>query len=218
MTQKNCKVITSTPDKYELEVVECTGCGFHLGIDASYLEQVDGVGLLCPSCGMALVIGGEGDAEEKEKEKEECTWSKEDQAVARSEGWDLGWSHAAGPTDSVAPCVCGSGTPAVRCPCQTEAENGPPHRQIVALGEMKILDGDLDAVLHVFRRASKGYPTAVHAILYLLAVDPLWTAAEISQAVKKGHIVPMGDAGPIELVTQIRHQYVNIFHRLRNGI
>jgi len=37
-------------DEVELEVIECD-CGFHLGIDATYLDQVDeGVTITCPSC------------------------------------------------------------------------------------------------------------------------------------------------------------------------
>ena len=50
-------------DNYTLEVYECE-CGFHLGIDATYLEQVkDTVEMECPSCGLFLVMGsvGEGD-------------------------------------------------------------------------------------------------------------------------------------------------------------
>jgi ssDNA-binding Zn-finger/Zn-ribbon topoisomerase 1 len=60
---QHCKVITNQKDKYELEVVECNHCGFHLGIDASYLEQVDGVSLACPGCNITLVIPGEGEAD-----------------------------------------------------------------------------------------------------------------------------------------------------------
>jgi hypothetical protein len=41
---------TVVADKAELEVYECP-CGFHLGIDASYLEQVGDVTIECPSCG-----------------------------------------------------------------------------------------------------------------------------------------------------------------------
>ena len=36
-------------DKYVLEVLECN-CGFHLGIDASYLDQVGDFKMHCPSC------------------------------------------------------------------------------------------------------------------------------------------------------------------------
>lgn len=60
---------------YELEVVECTNCGFHLGIDATYLEQVDGVGILCPSCGITMSIPGfgdeDGDITPKKRENED---------------------------------------------------------------------------------------------------------------------------------------------------
>lgn len=63
MPDRNVTVITDQTDRYELEVVECRTCGFHLGIDASYLEQVDGVSLDCPGCGIGLTIGGEGEAD-----------------------------------------------------------------------------------------------------------------------------------------------------------
>lgn len=33
----------------ELEYVECD-CGFHLALDASYLDQVDDIKINCPSC------------------------------------------------------------------------------------------------------------------------------------------------------------------------
>jgi len=46
-----CKFIESvSSDRVELEVYECS-CGFHIGIDSSYLEQVDDVKIVCPSCG-----------------------------------------------------------------------------------------------------------------------------------------------------------------------
>lgn len=48
-------------DIVELSVFECE-CGFHLGLDATYLDQVDGVITIdCPSCGHSLVC----DEEEK---------------------------------------------------------------------------------------------------------------------------------------------------------
>lgn len=36
-----------------LEVFECQ-CGFHLGLDATYLDQVGDVCLPCPSCGVYI--------------------------------------------------------------------------------------------------------------------------------------------------------------------
>lgn len=35
--------------EYVLEVIECN-CGFHLGVDATYLDQVDSIVVNCPSC------------------------------------------------------------------------------------------------------------------------------------------------------------------------
>ena len=43
-------------DVYSLEVVECD-CGFHLGIDATYLDQVGPVDIACPSCGKEIGVG-----------------------------------------------------------------------------------------------------------------------------------------------------------------
>jgi hypothetical protein len=42
-------------EKFSLEVVECS-CGFHLGIDATYLDLVDGVDIKCPSCGEMISV------------------------------------------------------------------------------------------------------------------------------------------------------------------
>jgi len=46
--------------KCSLEIVECGGCGFHMGIDATYLEQVDGVDIPCPSCGEMISVEAYG--------------------------------------------------------------------------------------------------------------------------------------------------------------
>jgi predicted nucleic acid-binding Zn-ribbon protein len=50
--------ITTEPTRYELEVFECQACGFHVGIDGSYLIQAGGVKMRCPSCGAALTMAG----------------------------------------------------------------------------------------------------------------------------------------------------------------
>ena len=36
-------------DQVQLEVVQCD-CGFHLGIDATFLDQVGDLTIKCPSC------------------------------------------------------------------------------------------------------------------------------------------------------------------------
>jgi len=36
-------------DEVQLEVIECD-CGYHMGIDATFLDQVGDVELECPSC------------------------------------------------------------------------------------------------------------------------------------------------------------------------
>jgi hypothetical protein len=52
---ENCKPID--PVLCELETVECT-CGYHMGVDATYLDQVGTAKIPCPSCGRMLVILG----------------------------------------------------------------------------------------------------------------------------------------------------------------
>lgn len=37
-------------DSAELVVVECPGCGYHMGVDYTYLEQIGPVDIVCPSC------------------------------------------------------------------------------------------------------------------------------------------------------------------------
>jgi hypothetical protein len=39
--------------EYELDVIECD-CGFHLGLDATYLDQVSEIQIDCPSCGKII--------------------------------------------------------------------------------------------------------------------------------------------------------------------
>jgi|GEM_PF-6307461 len=52
-------------NKSALEVYECP-CGFHLGVDATYLEQVGGVYVKCPSCGRPhRVPAFDGEANER---------------------------------------------------------------------------------------------------------------------------------------------------------
>lgn len=38
---------------YELEIYECS-CGFHIGLDATYLDQCGPIKTPCPSCGALL--------------------------------------------------------------------------------------------------------------------------------------------------------------------
>ena len=39
--------------KVQLEVVECD-CGYHMGVDATYLDQVGDFVTECPSCGAVI--------------------------------------------------------------------------------------------------------------------------------------------------------------------
>ncbi len=36
-------------DEVQLEVIECD-CGYHMGIDATYLDQVGDLNIQCPAC------------------------------------------------------------------------------------------------------------------------------------------------------------------------
>ena len=36
-------------DQVQLEVIECD-CGYHMGIDATFLDQIGDVFLICPAC------------------------------------------------------------------------------------------------------------------------------------------------------------------------
>lgn len=40
-------------EKVQLEVVECD-CGYHMGIDATFLDQVGDFQTVCPSCGEVI--------------------------------------------------------------------------------------------------------------------------------------------------------------------
>ncbi len=40
-------------DQIQLEVYECD-CGFHIGLDYSYMEQVKEIKIKCPSCGKEI--------------------------------------------------------------------------------------------------------------------------------------------------------------------
>jgi len=40
-------------DKVQLEVVECD-CGYHMGIDFTYIDQVGDFKTKCPSCGKEI--------------------------------------------------------------------------------------------------------------------------------------------------------------------
>lgn len=46
---------TVVKDTASLEVYECE-CGFHIGIDSSYLEQVAAVTFRCPSCNELMIF------------------------------------------------------------------------------------------------------------------------------------------------------------------
>lgn len=39
--------------KCEIEIIECT-CGYHMGVDVTYLDQVGDFITTCPSCGLEI--------------------------------------------------------------------------------------------------------------------------------------------------------------------
>lgn len=41
-------------EEYSLEVIECD-CGFHLGLDATYLDQIGDFITICPNCSMGII-------------------------------------------------------------------------------------------------------------------------------------------------------------------
>jgi transcription initiation factor IIE alpha subunit len=44
-------------DEFHLEVYQCEDCGFRIGLDATYLEQVDILLVQCPACNERFWIG-----------------------------------------------------------------------------------------------------------------------------------------------------------------
>lgn len=53
---ENCKSVCD-PD-IQLETVECSKCHFHLGVDATYLDKIGDVKIVCPICKSVLMIPG----------------------------------------------------------------------------------------------------------------------------------------------------------------
>jgi hypothetical protein len=61
LAQQNRSVKTMAKSKvieegYELEVHECLACGFHTGLDATYLDQVGSLTVRCPGCGKTFHV------------------------------------------------------------------------------------------------------------------------------------------------------------------
>lgn len=49
-------------DTFLLEVHECLSCGFHLGLDSTFFEQLgEDIDMPCPSCKTPLHIDGDLD-------------------------------------------------------------------------------------------------------------------------------------------------------------
>ena len=52
----NIKFIESIEtDKVSMEIYECE-CGYHMGVDSSFLEQVSHIASICPSCEKEITI------------------------------------------------------------------------------------------------------------------------------------------------------------------
>lgn len=67
MERKVKQLKSISDDTVVLEVYECI-CGFHLGIDATYLDQVTDVKLPCPVCGAMFDTTAEAWIDENKKE------------------------------------------------------------------------------------------------------------------------------------------------------
>jgi len=59
--------------KVELEVFECL-CGFHIGLDATYLDLVGNVEIRCPACESTIRTDGFNEKDEKLNGKKEKTY------------------------------------------------------------------------------------------------------------------------------------------------
>lgn len=44
--------------QFHLAVYECD-CGFHIGVDATYIEQISEIVMVCPACNKTLILDGE---------------------------------------------------------------------------------------------------------------------------------------------------------------
>ena len=51
--EKPKRLSSAVSEQYELEVGECT-CGYHFGIDATFLDQVEDFRFNCPACGRTI--------------------------------------------------------------------------------------------------------------------------------------------------------------------
>jgi len=65
-TKKPVFIECINSDKTELSVYECT-CGFHLGIDSTYLEQVGEVSIPCPCCGKKFITANDDECKNSNK-------------------------------------------------------------------------------------------------------------------------------------------------------
>ncbi|KKN26571.1 hypothetical protein LCGC14_0873390 [marine sediment metagenome] len=73
-----------TPVGVELVVVEC-GCGFHIGLDHTFLDQVGTTDVVCPSCGVRLSLEPDcwpcGKLMREEAEDGDSKWSNYTESV-----------------------------------------------------------------------------------------------------------------------------------------
>lgn len=52
-------------DRFELEVIECK-CGYHMGFDSTFIEQVGEITTFCPSCSEYLTYGTDEEFDQRE--------------------------------------------------------------------------------------------------------------------------------------------------------
>lgn len=50
-------------DQYSLEVYECQ-CGFHIGLDFTYIDQIGDICVFCPNCAESICTNEEEQEEE----------------------------------------------------------------------------------------------------------------------------------------------------------
>ena len=53
-------------DTVSLEVYECK-CGFHMGLDSTYIDQVGSIVIECPSCQSMIDTGGSYEEDQNNK-------------------------------------------------------------------------------------------------------------------------------------------------------
>lgn len=75
------RLTSAQSDIYSMEVIECD-CGFHIGLDATYLDQVGEIAITCPACKMIIDTHVVCPDEDFDDEKLPSI------AIVRQDGWE----------------------------------------------------------------------------------------------------------------------------------